>query len=234
VTRTVTFAPGDLVPERARALGLVIASIVQEGLAVPEASPPPRPALVRAAPELPAVAAAPAPVDDGGRWALEAGLTTALERGTDGDDVIGGTIALRRWLSRGLAPRAGLAFRLTDRDIPVTSRAFSGSLGLGWASPRFGRARALGLGARVDLLLMRESVRVSQSKPLTAGEQAFWSGAADVLAEVGLGLSRATSLVGALGLEERFTEADVVLAGQHVATLPRERLILEVGLLSRF
>ena len=236
VTRTVTFAAGDQLAERARALGLVIASVVEEGLepVVSPGPPPPPRAPPAAVAETPAAPIPVAPADDVGPWAVEAGVTTAFESGTDGDDVIGGTIALRRWLPGRLAPRAGLAFRLTDRDIPITSRSFSGSLGLGWASARFGRPHAFGLGARLDLLIMRKSVRVSQEQPLTASEQAFWSGALDLLAEVGVGLSRATTFLGGLGVEERFTEARVLVPGRIDATLPRERLILELGILSRF
>ncbi len=250
IARAVTFSPGDQLPERVRALGLVIASVVQEGLPEPEAkrsgnqavvrralAPPPAPPAAQAG--APGAAAAEevtaaAPAEDGTAWGIDARVTTAFERGTDGDDIIGGGVGLRRLLPRALFARLGLGFRLTERDVVLTGRSFNGMVGLGWSLPRFGPGGAFTLAVRLDLLAMRESVRVSQDRPLAVTEQAFWSGAVDALLEPGLGLSRATMLLAAVGLEERFTEATVVVPGRDDATLSRGRLVVELGILSRF
>jgi hypothetical protein len=245
VSRTVSFAPADEVSERERALGLVIASIVQEGFdraperqrppPVPEAGGGNPPGVVAAAEPAPAsVAAAPDERDWPGRWAVEAGVTTAYESGTDADDTFGGALGVRRFLRPNLAVRAGLAFRLTQRDMPdVAGLALSGSLGAGWVSGRFGPGGRFGAGARADLLLQQESVRVSGYQ-VESGDQGYWSLGADALGEIGLGLSRSTMLLLAGGLEEMFTEADVMINGQHSATLRHTRVVLQIGVLSRF
>jgi hypothetical protein len=195
--------------------------------------------VVRAAPPSPAPAAAvttPAEPGEAGeppRWAIDAVVTTALEQGTDGDDTIGGAIGVRRFLPLRLALRAGLAFRLTERDDPdITTRALGGSLGLAWAAASFGRPGHFGAGVRADGLFMRHSVRDSQAPG--AGDRIYWSAGVDALAEVGLGLSRGTMLMVAAGLEELFTEATVTVPGEDAATLPRARVLLELGVLARF
>ena len=245
VIRRVTFGTGDQVPERARALGLVIASMVEESFESPPAPTPsaPPPPVARAAPPpasepAASVQAPPFETTEPGerpRWAIDAMVATALERGTDGDDIIGGAIGLRRVLPFDLALRAGAAFRFTERDHPdITTRALGGSLGLAWAAPSFGRVRRFGLGARADGLLMRQSVRVSQDQAPAAGDRDYWSAGVDALAEVGLGLSPGTTLLAAAGLEELFTEAEVTVPGRFDTTLPRTRILLQVGVLSRF
>ncbi|MFL5308457.1 MAG: hypothetical protein ACJ8F1_24815 [Polyangia bacterium] len=246
VSRTVTFAPADQLPERERALGLVIASIVQEGFASPPDRAPPRGheppgALPLDSPAVVVAKAAPVPVtpvaEDGDRtawWAVEAGVTTAYESGTDPDDTIGGTLAVRRFLLPHWALRLGAAFRLNQRDQPdVTGLALIGALGAGWLSPRFGPGGRFGAGARADLLVQQQTVRVS-GYPLVTGDQGYWSMGADVLAEFGVGLARGTMLLASAGLEEMFTEADVVVKGQDVATLRHARAVLQIGVLSRF
>lgn len=242
VVRHVTFAPGDQLPERARALGLVIASIVEESFERPPPASAPAP-VARATPPPAAepaesvATAAPQPTGDAERprWAIEAAVTTALERGSDGDDVIGGAIALRRSLPLNLAARAGAGFRFTEEDTPaITVRSLGGSLGLAWASAGFGQAGRFAAGVRSDLLVWWQSVRVSQDQVPAGGDREYWSGAVDALVEVGRGLSAGTTLVGALGVEELFTEAQVTIQGRNAATLPRTRLLLQLGVLSRF
>jgi len=246
--RAVAFEPADQLPERARALGLVIASIVQEGLgsgAAPAARAPPPP--VPPAPANPSpppsagVTAAPEPMpaarDEGdlpGLWAVEAAVASAYESGTDLDDAIGGALAVRRYLLANLAVRVGVAFRLTQRDLPdISGLALMSSVGVGWSSPRFGPAGRLGAGARVDLLAQHQSVRVSGDR-MVSGERAYWAAGADAMGEVGLILARGTMILLAAGVEELFTEADVVVARQVDATFHATRFVLQLGVLSRF
>ncbi len=245
LTRRVTFAPSDQLPERARALGLVIASMVDESYEAPRAPSPPPPV----AGVVPRGPPATGPVEpsesleavdrrDAGeqpRWAIDAVVTTALEQGTDGDDTIGGAIGLRHLLAHGLAARGGVAFRFTERDAPdITTRTLGGGLGLAWAPASFGRPGHFGAGVRADGVVMRQSVRVSQDRAPAAGDRTYWSAGVDALAELGLGLSRGTTLMAAGGVEELFTQATVEAPGQDDATLPRTRILLELGVLARF
>ncbi|HSS39145.1 MAG TPA: hypothetical protein VLT58_10280 [Polyangia bacterium] len=248
VSRSVVFAPADQVPERERALGLVIASIVQEGFAESSDRAPPRgPQVAIAEPPAPAPSPAEAvaetasvaesasvDADRTGPWALEAGVTTAYESGTDADDAFGGTLAVRRFVASNLALRAGAAFGLTQRDTPdVTGLGVIGALGAGWFSAPLGRGRRFAAGVRADLLVKHESVRVS-GYPLVSGDRTYWSAGADALGEVGLRLAHDTMLLVAAGLEEMFPEAEVVVGGVTVATLRHTRVVLQVGVLSRF
>jgi len=57
---------------------------------------------------------------------------------------------------------------------------------------------------------------------------------ADLLAQVGYGLSRGTVLLGGVGVEELFTEADVYVGGEPAATIPHTQMVVELGVLSRF
>ncbi|HVT08810.1 MAG TPA: hypothetical protein VHO67_15235 [Polyangia bacterium] len=250
-TRAVAFAPADQLPERARALGLVIASIVQEGLSAGRAtgpgaalarpaSVPPEVAKPSASPSLDSAATTVSQAavrDEGdlpGRWAVEAGVVTAYERGTDLDDAIGGALAVRRYLVGNLAVRLGAAFRLTQRDLPdITGLALMGSVGAGWSSRRFGPAGRFGAGARVDLLAQHQSVRVSADR-MVSGERDYWAAGADALGEGGLVLARDTMILLAAGLEEMFTEANVVVARQVDATFHATRFVVQLGVLSRF
>lgn len=242
VSRTITFAPADEVPERQRALGLVIASILEEGFAkgLDRAPAQGRQPAAREAParEPPAVVAPIAPAHDEGeqpgRWAIEAGVTTAYEGQTDADDTIGGALAVRRFVLRDLALRVGAAFRLTQRDTPdVNGLALIGELGVGWSSLRFGPGGRFGAGARADLLVQQQSVRVS-GYPAAGGAHGYWSLGADALGELGVGLARGTMLLVAAGLEEMFTEAEVIVQGRDAATLRHARVVLQIGVLSRF
>lgn len=240
--RRISFERADQVAERDRALGLVIASMIEDGFDVRVAArPPAEPAAgargaVAAAPtadaERSAVApAAPTPP----RWTLEADAVTAFEAGADLVDAIGGGIGLRRLLPHNLAARAGLTFRLTEPDdTAFRTRAVLGALGVVWVVRDYRRRGAVGFGIRADLLLMRESVHHSMASAHGADHQAFWSPGADLFAEGQIGLSAETALFMALGGETMFTEAEVVVGQTLVASLPRNQLLLRVGILARF
>ncbi|HVY36274.1 MAG TPA: hypothetical protein VHM31_00005, partial [Polyangia bacterium] len=167
------------------------------------------------------------------RWAMEAALTAGYENGTDLDDALGGTLAVRRYLLTNLTVRAGAAVRLTQRDQPdINGLALIGSLGAGWSSRRFGPGSRLAAGARADLLAQHQSVRVSDR--MLSGDRSYSSLGADALGELGLALARDTMILLAAGVEEMFTEADVVVAGHVDATFHHTRLVLQLGVLSRF
>jgi hypothetical protein len=231
VSRRVSFDPSDQIGERERALGLVIASIVDEGLEVVAAPAAPA-APTRAPPEPPGPATPSPPVPP---WAVEAAVTTAFQSGNDVDDTIGGMIGLRRSLPHAFALRAALAFRLTEWDpLDVRTRTLAAGLGLAWTAWPYARPGAVGFGFRADLLAAHESVLYSSSAGGWGDEQSFSSFGADLVMEGGVGLSADTALMLGVGGEMLFTAADLEVEDRLAATLPRSRLILQIGILARF
>jgi hypothetical protein len=243
LSRRISFAASDPLLERDRALGLVIATIVDAGLeSGTVVVRPPSPAAVasRPAAALPAPEAAPRrePVVSVPRpfaWALEADIMTALDADNGFEETVGGTVAVRRLLPHALAARGGLTLRSTETDgIEVRTQALMGLFGLAWTARPYRGPRALGLGVRADVLGARESIHYSGGPAGYANQQAFWSAGADLVVEAGFGLSPETALLVGLGAETLFTAADLVVEQTHLATLPRNRVILQLGLVSGF
>ena len=248
ITRTVVFSARDLPAERGRTLGLVIASMLDESkgsesLKNKEASetvaatpPPTRPVDTASEPPVAAraIATSEAPLLPT-RWAIEANLTTIVDSAEGLDvDALGGAFAVRRSLAHGLALRVGLGYRVATVDgAQATARTAAAGLGAAWTSPGLGRVHELGLGARLDLLGLHEEVS-RDSNASTPSDQGYWSLGGDLLGQVGYGLSPGVVFLLGGGLEETLTAADVLVAGRMIATIPHERLMLELGVLSRF
>jgi hypothetical protein len=154
ITRTIVFSARDLASERGRALGLVIASVLDESWGIE--------ALARAEPPAPVVAGLreagrieDQPVSvvtrveplefptEPPRWALEANVTTAVDHVWDVDDSIGGMVGLRRLLSSRWALRTGLGFRVADIDgANATGRTALGAMGVVWTGAGSERPKA--------------------------------------------------------------------------------------------
>ncbi len=246
IARTIVFSARDLPAERGRALGLVIASVLDEGWGIaPTAKAEPPAPVVRPPKEAGTLEAQPVPVathpgpvespEIPPRWALEADVTTASGHWGDVDDSIGGMIGLRRSLSTHWAVRAGLGFRVADVDgAGATARTLLGAAGVAWMSSRFGRPHVFGFGARADLLGKHEAVQRGEGGQSGSRTEDYWSVGGDLVAQVGYGLSPGTTLLVAGGVEEFLTEADIYVAGKPVATIPHTQLVLELGVLSRF
>jgi hypothetical protein len=242
VSRRISFGVADALAARDRALGLVIASIVEDGLerAASSTQPPPAAPVPLTAPRAPPPPGQVVhPGVSGGPvaprpWALEAEVTTALGSGSGIDDAVGGAVAVRRLFRRDLAARAGVSFRVTEADgSAVQTRATMGLLGLGWTARSYAGPGALGVGVRVDLLGAQQSVRYTNDVG-TVEEQAFWSAGADLVVEGGIGLSSETALVVGVGEEVMFRSVDLAVGQTVVATLPPNRLILQLGVVARF
>jgi hypothetical protein len=169
------------------------------------------------------------------RWAIEANLTTIVDSAEGLDvDALGGAFAVRRSLAHGLALRVGLGYRVATVDgAQATARTAAAGLGAAWTSPGLGRVHELGLGARLDLLGLHEEVS-RDSNASSPSDQGYWSLGGDLLGQVGYGLSPGVVFLLGGGLEETLTAADVLVAGRMIATIPHERLMLELGVLSRF
>ena len=246
IARTIVFSAHDLPVERGRALGLVIASVLDESWGIapaPSAEPSGRavPASKEARkPENRPVppATRPAPIESpesSPRWALEASVTTAVAHWADMDDTIGGMIGLRHSVSPRLALRAGLGFRVSDVDgADATARTVLGAVGVIWMSSEPERAGTFGFGGRFDLLGVHQAIQRGEGGQSSSRTEGYWSLGADLLAQVGYGLSRGTVLLGGVGVEELFTEADVYVGGEPAATIPHTQMVVELGVLSRF
>jgi opacity protein-like surface antigen len=249
MARTIVFSARDLPAERGRALGLVIASILDESWGIapvakaeppvvatrgegPKTQQPVQPVVPLAVATRPgATESAEAPP----RWALEANVTTATGQWGDADDSIGGMVALRRSLSTRWALRAGLGFRVADVDgADATARTVVGAAGLVWTSAGFERSHAFGYGARADLLVAHASVQRGDGSSSSSQTESYWSLGGDLLGQVGYGLSPGTALLAGVGVEELLTAGDIYVGGQPAATIPHTQLVLEVGVLSRF
>jgi hypothetical protein len=244
--RTIVFSARDLPVERGRALGLVIASVLDESWGIapvaqaepsaPVASPAKEAGNIGEQPV--AVTTRPGPIESREappRWALEANVTTATGHWADVDDSIGGMIGLRRSLSTRWALRAGLGFRVADVDgADATARTLLGAAGVAWMSSRLERPHVFGFGARADLLGIHEVIQRGDGGQNGSRTEGYWSLGGDLLAQVGYGLSPGTALLVGGGLEESLTEAEVYVAGQPAATIPHTQLVLELGVLSRF
>lgn len=244
--RTVVFSARDQPAERGRTLGLVVASMLEErwGTAPPTRTVAASPASAPVDNVPVGAPASPAPVagvttsvpDAVARWALEADVTTIVD-GEDGFDIdtVGGTVALRRAFGRPWALRAGLGFRVADVDgADATTRTALGMFGVAWSSPGLGRPHEIGFGARLDILGVHEEIKRDVEGSSSPDSQGYWSLGFDLLGQIGYGLSRGTALLLGGGPEETLTAADVVVAGQRVATISHQRLVLEIGVLSRF
>lgn len=251
IGRTIVFRARDLPAERGRALGLVIASVLDESWGtgpVAKAQPPQAIAVATSAPNNHGQIVQPVPPSSVATrakptespeapllWALEADVMAVSGRWGDVDDGISGLIALRRSLSAHWALRAGLGFRVADvDDAGATARTVVGAAGVVWMSAGFERPHSFGSGARADLLGMHAAVQRGEGDQNTSRTEGYWSLGCDLLAQVGYGLSPGTALVAGAGVEELFTAADVYVAGGLAATLPHTQSLLELGVLSRF
>src|SRR5579871_161338 len=234
--RTVVFSARDLPAERGRALGLVIASILTETWgAAPGAAAPPRPAVEAVDAEVPPVPAAPLAASPSLlRWGLDMSVITAVDAQEDFDDTIGGLIGLRRSLNPRWALRLGIGFRVADLDgAAATARTTLGSLGIVWTSPGFTEGRRLGFAARADLLGVHETIeraRADDDDEISG----HWTVGADLVVQMGFGLSAGTSLLVGGGLEGFLSGESLMAPGRPPATTPRGRVIFELGVLSRF
>lgn len=240
--RNIVFSARDLPAERGRALGLVIASILDEDWADQREAAMPRASVTplvvgggavdtEVPPAIAGSGALPPPAPP--RWALEADVITAVDQQEDFDDTIGGLIALRRSLTARWALRAGLGFRVADLDgANATARTTIGSLGAVWATPGFAGGQRLGFAARGDLLAVREVIKRNDDDD--HGIAGHWTVGVDLLGQVGLGLSSGTSLLFSGGFEGFASGQSLDVVGRAPATLPRGRAIFELGVLSRF
>ncbi len=238
--RTVVFSARDLPAERGRALGLVIASILTEawggapgGTSAAPGGAHQRPAAVVDA-ETPLALGAAGAATQFLRWGVDMSVITAVDAQEDFDDTIGGLIGFRRAFDARWALRLGVGFRVADLDgAAATARTTLVALGIAWTSPGFTAGRGLGLAARADLLGAHETLQRARVDD-DIEDVGHWTVGADLVGDLGLGLSSGTSLLLGAGLEGFLSGESLTAPGRIPATIPRGRVIFELGVLSRF
>jgi hypothetical protein len=188
---------------------------------LPPSQAPPSPPSAAAKPEerpLVPVAARPS------SWAFDLNGAAAFGGDASGYGIGAGT----RWSFVPAAfARAGGTVRF-GRVLPAnaTSTTWVPAIGVGYQSSVTNRVR---LGARVDGLAM--FTELARSSP--AESRGRWTPGVDLVAEVELAASPVT-LAGALGAEYALGSTDVRIGDADAATLPRLRLLTELGLRFRF
>ena len=238
--RNVVFSARDQPVERGRALGLVIASILDEDWTAGART-------ASQAPSCPSVSGAERSIR---RFPRRSAERTDCPRGrrhvgrwrraSSRRSTAGGLRRRHRRPRRGtrsLTPRwalrAGLGFRVADLDgANATARTTMGSLGAVWASQGFAEGRRVGFAVRADLLGVREVIKRDDDDD--QGIAGHWTIGADLVGQLGLGLSSWTSLLFSAGLEGFVGGENLAAAGQPPVTIPRGRVIFELGVLSRF
>ena len=248
VHRVLDFEPEDEPVERARAVGLVLASLLQndeEGRPPstrapppPAPEPPPQPPATPPPPagapsDVTTPAAVPAPASTG-PWALDGFVDGGRAFGGAGAG-IGGGLAARLQLQPTWGGRLGLHARGGSVAVAQAS-----SLAVALSAGGFRRLlesrgpRSWELAARTELMLMYEALtHFSSDDPAPVRRGRFLPGAA-VLLEGQWRVSTSAALHLAVGLEAAFGVTRVVVRGNEVAQLAPIRGVLEVGFRARF
>jgi len=227
--QALAFEDSDPLPERGRALGLVLAALVR-----PEATSAPGDRAVPRPSEAVASVAPPPPPASPPRWALDAAVEGGFALGGAGSGA-GGTVGFR-WL-----PFRRVSFRLGARarfgqvgEAQATLLTLAGVAGVGVSvlEPRDGRR--LGLGVRADALLLHESLSHLSSDDPESVRQGRMIPGASLLAEVRWSLSPVVSLLLAAGPEVAFGTTQVFVRQSQVAELAPFRAVIQGGLLATF
>jgi hypothetical protein len=235
----LSFEPGDPLPERGRAIGLVLASLLRadadadtDSKTAParqtaDGLPPIRPA-ARSAAGVAAVTAEPR------RWALDAAAEGGFALGSAGSGV-GGTVGVRWFPFRRLGFRLGGRARFGEVGrAQAASSAFAASAGVVAPIIDPGDRGRLGLSLRADALLLYESLaHLSPDDPEPVDLGRLLPGAA-ALAEVRWSLSPTVALLFAAGPEVAFGETQVFVRQVKVTELAPWRLAIQGGLIAAF
>jgi hypothetical protein len=217
--RDVSFSPLDPPTERGRTLGFEIATMVPD--LPPSQTPPPLAAPV-AKPEEPPLMPVAARAS---AWAVDLNGTGAVGGEATGYGIGAGA----RWSFVPSAfVRAGGAVRF-GRVLPAnaTSTTWVPAIGVGYLSA--GPSSRVRVGARADGLAM--FTELSRSSPAEA--RGRWTPGIDLMAEVELAASP-VAIAGAIGAEYAFGSTTVRVGETDATTLPRLRLMAELGLRLRF
>ncbi len=219
IDRTVVFESDDAPAERGRALGFTLASMMPQAIASGEGA------------EKPALAAPSQPH----RWlgaidVTASGAFAPAEFGTGLGAQLGFT-----WFLQRLGVRAGASVRAGDVP-PAQATALYASAALGLAM-RFIEPRPhqrFGFGARVDALLLYESVTHLSPDDVTPAHEDRWLGGADLVFSGTFDLTSAAAIVVTTGAEAAFGTTRIFVGQTEVAQLFPVRIVADIGVLARF
>ena len=221
VDRTVVFEKDDAPGERGRTLGFTLASMMPE--AAPITVSPPKAETPPVQPERPR------------RWygaidATASGAFAPQEFGTGLGAQLGFSLFWRRLgLRLGWAIRAG--------DVPpaqATALYMGGTLGFSMRFLEPQPHQRFGFAARVDMLLLYQSLTHLSSDDVTPAHQDRWLGGADAVLLGTFDLTPAAAVVVSAGVESAFGTTTVFIGANPVAQVFPVRILADIGVLARF
>ena len=228
--REIGFSDSDPPVERGRAIALVVASMMPAPK--PPATPTPTPAPAPAATV--ATSAPPSPPYDvaslgENRREHAAVDVSGLASPSSLDASFGGAIGARFFLVPGLAWHVAGGARFGSVAAAGATLGTT-MIGTGFAWTAWSH-EFLSLDLRADVWALRHVL----SEPGGPSSDARWVGAASLLLEPAAVLTPggATLVLGA-GIEQSFAAIDLVVDDRRVASLPRTRPIVELGIRARF
>jgi hypothetical protein len=229
---TIAFDPSDPLPERGRALGLVLAALVapeKQARLEREARPPP----AAVAPAVTAAIAPPAPPPPR-RFALDAAATGGFAIGGAGSGA-GGTIGLRWHPGKRIGLRLGAQARFGQVASAQSDAVdLAGAAGLVLFVIPPADSRYLALALRADALLMYESLsHLSSDDPAPVRSGRLLPGGL-ALIEGQWALSPTLALALGAGVEAAFGRTDIFVRQEKVAELAALRALVAGGLVARF
>ena len=230
VAEPLTFDESDPLPERGRALGLVVASLLkpEAGRVVADtrgAARVPDAATAAVAPPVPAAARL---------WALDAAVEGGVALGGVGSGA-GGAVGVRWLRYRRVGFRIGGRARFGEvAEAQAALMTFAASAGAMLSLREPGDGRRLGVSLRADALLLYESLsHLSSDDPEAVRRGRLLPGAA-LLAEARWSLSPAVALLLAIGPEVAFGTTRVFVRDSEVAELARLRVTIQAGLVASY
>jgi hypothetical protein len=230
-TSTVVFDAADPLPERGRAIGLVLAALVApERQKLAESAP-----TVRAPRATVAVAAVPTPAPTPvRRFALDAAAECGWAIAGAGSGV-GGALGLRWHPTRRLGLRVGAQGRFGEvARAQATALDLAAAAGIVLFAVAPADDRHLALALRIEGLLLYESLsHLSEDDSARIREGRFLPGGLG-LVELHWALSPTLALAIAGGVEVAFGRTDIFVHQQKVADLAPLRVLAQAGLVARF
>lgn len=232
--REVSFVASDPPEEQGRTIGLAIATMIPR--------PKPNPATTTAPSSLPfrdqsKVVDAPSfpqPSTEPRRFGELDALAIA-SRGVGGyAGGMGGELAIRIRLTDAFSFRVAAGARLGEIPPGTTATAYRFGAGIAWRFWTGPGARPAFAGLHADALLLRHVLARPTPDDREVSRDAHWLSGMDMLLEGGWAFESDAAFIAGAGVEVAFQTAHVLNAGQPIATIPRLRLVAEVGLRARF
>jgi hypothetical protein len=233
IDRTVVFQSEDAPAERGRAVGFTLASMMPEAAQAPPPTLPPTPPPITTQPK--PREAPPWTPDKPRRWlgsvdATVSGAFVPQEYGTGLGAQLGVSLLWRR-----LGVRLGWSIR--GGDVPpaqATALYMSGGLGLGVQIIRPNPHQRIGFQARIDALLLYQSLTHLSADDVSPAHQDRWLPGADAVLLGTFDLTSAAAVVVATGVETAFGTTQIVVGAAPVAQVFPVRILADIGVLARF